>query len=71
MIRRPGVVLAVSFAVMIVLILVMLTTNQENQGWGPLRIAILVVAALSVGYSVWFGLYQSRRARRNRRTPKR
>jgi len=56
MLRRPGVVLAVSFAIMIVLVLVMLITHQENQGWGPLRLAVLVFAGLSIGYAILFGL---------------
>jgi len=61
MVRRPGAMLTVSVAIMIVLVVIMLTTHQENLGWGPLRLAVVIFATLSVGYAIWFGLGASER----------
>jgi len=70
LVRRPGLMLAVSFAVVIVLVSIMLTTHQENQGWGFLRLAVLIFASLSTVYAIWFGLSPSERDKSHRRSSK-
>jgi hypothetical protein len=56
MIRRPGVVLAISFTIMVVLVIIMVATKQDNEGWGPLRLITTVVAATTVVSGVVFGM---------------
>jgi apolipoprotein N-acyltransferase len=67
MLKRPGLVLAVSFIAMMVLVVIMIATHQENKGWNELRFALLICACVAVWYSIWYGLTPDSRETTKRR----
>ena len=67
MARYSGAALAISFVGMIVLVLVILITNQGDKHFGVLQIITALFALVGIGSSIVFGLQTSARDRKPHR----
>ena len=64
MFRLRGAILAISFAIMIILLSVLLATHQgDYTNWGPLRLGILISGVLCFASSIWFGMNRAERGK--------
>lgn len=66
MARHSGLLLAVSSVLMVLLVIIMIATHQENKGFGVLQLGIAVSAVVAVISAIVYGLKPNERDRKSR-----
>ena len=66
MVKYSGVLLGVSFAVLLVLITILLVTKQGDKPFGPLQFSMCLVTLVAIASSIMFVLSPRDRERANR-----
>jgi hypothetical protein len=53
---------------MVVLVIIMIATHQDNKGFGVLQLAIAVCAIIAVASAIFYGLKRNERDRKPKRS---